>query len=216
MTVEATSTDEARDSTAETPQRHANNWIVLLLVFTLAGVVESQAFGHLNAFRPLYLQQLGVPPQNIATWTGVLAALGFVIGLPMLPFWGVWADRYSRKLIIVRSAYVEGIMFTVAALAPNVWVLAVASFLSGFVLGNTGVMLAMLADVTPRKRLGMAVGIASAGFPIGSSIGPFIGGLIAQGPGIRVLLGMDAALSALMGLALTIIVREEIHKTVVG
>lgn len=216
MTIEVTSTDETSDTTAETPQRHANNWIVLLLVFTLAGVVESQAFGHLNAFRPLYLQQLGVPPQNIATWTGVLAALGFVIGLPMLPFWGVWADRYSRKLIIVRSAYVEGIMFTVAALAPNVWVLAVASFLSGFVLGNTGVMLAMLADVTPRKRLGMAVGIASAGFPIGSSIGPFIGGLIAQGPGIRLLLGMDAALSALMGLALTIIVREEIHKAVTG
>lgn len=27
----------------------------------------------------------------------------------------IWADRYSRKLIIVRSAYVEGVLFTVAA-----------------------------------------------------------------------------------------------------
>jgi MFS family permease len=84
------------------------------------------------------------------------------------------------------------------------------------VLGNTGVMLAMLADVTPRKRLGMAVGIASAGFPIGSSIGPFFGGLIAQGPGIRALLGVDAGLSALMGLVLTLIVREELHKSRTG
>jgi MFS transporter, DHA1 family, multidrug resistance protein len=213
MTIEAAS---AGDTEAGTPQRHANNWIVLLLVFTMAGVVESQAFGHLTAFRPLYLQQLGVPAANIATWTGVLAALGFVIGLPLLPFWGVWADRYSRKLIIVRSAYVEGVMFMVAALAPNVWVLALAQLFSGFVLGNTGVMLAMLADVTPRKRLGMAVGIASAGFPIGSSIGPFFGGLIAQGPGIRVLLGIDAGFSALMGLALTIIIHEEAHKVVTG
>ncbi|HEU5347244.1 MAG TPA: MFS transporter, partial [Ktedonobacterales bacterium] len=216
MTIEAASMGESGDTVAEKPQRHANNWVVLLLVFTLAGIVESQAFGHLNAFRPLYLQQLGVPGANIATWTGVLASLAFVIGLPLLPFWGVWADRYSRKLIIVRSAYVEGVVFTVAALAPNVWVLAVAQVLAGFVMGNTGVMLAMLADVTPRKRLGMAVGIASAGFPIGSSIGPFIGGLIAQGPGIRVLLGMDAGLSALMGLVLTIIVHEEIHKTIAG
>jgi DHA1 family multidrug resistance protein-like MFS transporter len=95
-------------------------------------------------------------------------------------------------------------------------VLAVAQLFSGFVLGNTGVMLAMLADVTPRKRLGMAVGIASAGFPIGSSIGPFFGGLIAQGPGIRALLGVDAGLSALMGLVLTIIVREELHKSRTG
>lgn len=213
MTIEAA---KAGDTTTASPQHHANNWIVLLLVFVMAGVVESQAFGHLTAFRPLYLQQLGVPGANIATWTGVLAALAFVIGLPLLPFWGVWADRYSRKLIIVRSAYVEGVMFTVAALAPNVWVLAVAQVLGGFVLGNTGVMLAMLADVTPRKRLGMAVGIASAGFPIGASIGPFFGGLIAQGPGIRALLGIDAGFSALMGLALTIIIHEEAHKVVTG
>lgn len=212
MIIETASAGE----TSTTAPRHANSWIVLLLVFTLAGVVESQAFGHLTAFRPLYLQQLGVPGANIATWTGVLAALAFVIGLPLLPFWGVWADRYSRKLIIVRSAYVEGVMFTVAALAPNVWVLAFAQVLAGFVMGNTGVMLAMLADVTPRKRLGMAVGIASAGFPIGSSIGPYFGGLIAQGPGIRALLGIDAGASALMGIVLTIIVHEEAHKVIKG
>jgi MFS family permease len=205
MTVEATSTAETQ---ADAPEPKHSDWRVLLVVFTLTGVIESQAFGHLNAFRPLYLQELGVPLAEIPTWTGILAALGFVIGLPLLPFWGVWADRYSRKLIIARTAYIEGILFTVAALAPNVWVLALAQVLVGFVFGNTGVMLAMLADTTPRKRLGLAVGIASAGFPIGSSIGPFIGGLIAQGPGIRTLLGLDAALSVLAGLMLTLIVRQ--------
>jgi MFS family permease len=191
------------------PSAHHNNWKVLLAFFTLAGVVESQAFGHLGAFTPLFLQQLQVPKEQIPSWTGILSALGFIIGLPLLPFWGVWADRYGRKLIIVRSAYVEGVLFTLAAFSPNVWVLAVARFLSGFVLGNTGVMLAMLADVTPRKRLGLAVGIASAGFPLGASIGPFLGGLIAQGPGIRTLLFVDACLSAAMGLVLTLVIRAE-------
>ncbi len=193
-----------------------NDWRVLLAVFTLAGVVESQAFGHLNAFRPIFLQQLGVPAAQIPTWTGILSALGFVIGLPLLPFWGVWADRYSRKLIIVRSAYIEGVLFTVAAFSPNVWVLAVAQLLGGFVFGNTGVMLAMLADATPRKRLGVAVGIASAGFPIGSSVGPYIGGLVVQAYSVRVLLFGDAVLSALMGLALTLIVHEEAHIVATG
>ena len=188
---------------------HANDWRVLLFIFTLAGVVESQAFGHLNAFRPLFLQQLGVPMDKIAFWTGILASLGFVIGLPLLPFWGVWADRYSRKLIIVRSAYVEGVLFSLAAFSPNVWFLAVAQLLGGFVFGNTGVMLAMLADATPRKRLGLAVGVASAGFPIGSSVGPLVGGYVAQTFGIRPLLFGDAVASALMGVAMTLIVREE-------
>jgi MFS family permease len=188
---------------------HRNDWRVLLVLFTLAGVVESQAFGHLQAFTPLFLQQLHVPLAQVPTWTGILAALQFVIGLPLLPFWGIWADRYSRKLIIVRTAYIEGVLFTVAALSPTVWVLAVARLLGGFVFGNTGVMLALLADVTPRKRLGLAVGIASAGFPLGASIGPFFGGLIAQGPGIRTLLFVDACLSAAMGVVLTLVVREE-------
>ena len=186
----------------------ASDWRSLLILFTLAGVVESQAFGHLAAFRPLFLQQLGVPLAQIPFWTGLLASLGFVIGLPLLPFWGVWADRYSRKLIIVRSAYVEGVLFALAALSPNVWALAGAQLLAGFIFGNTGVMLAMLADVTPRKRLGLAVGIASAGFPIGSSIGPLIGGYVAQTYGIRPLLFGDGVASALTGLLLTLAVHE--------
>jgi MFS family permease len=155
------------------------------------------------------LQELDIPKADIPSWTGILSGLGFVFGLPLLPFWGVWADRYSRKLIIVRSAYVEGVLFTIAALSPNIWVLAVARFLGGFVLGNTGVMLALLADVTPRKRLGLAVGLASAGFPIGSSIGPLAGGIIVQQAGVRSLLGLDAGASALMGLLLTLVIREE-------
>ena len=191
------------------PRRYRNDWRILLILFTIAGVVESQAFGHLNAFTPLFLQQLHVPAAQIPSWTGILAALGFVIGLPLLPFWGVWADRFGRKIIIVRSAYLELAMFVVVALSPNVWVLAVGRFLSGFVLGNTGVMLALLADVTPRKRLGIAVGIASAGFPLGSAIGPFVGGFIAEGPGIRALLMMDALLSGAMGVILTVGIREE-------
>jgi MFS transporter, DHA1 family, multidrug resistance protein len=61
----------------------------LLVLFVIAGVVEAQAFGHLSAFTPLYLDTPGVPAQQIPTWTGILSALGFVIGLPLLPFWGV-------------------------------------------------------------------------------------------------------------------------------
>lgn len=213
MTAEATLTP---DTASPQPARPANDWRFLLALFTLAGIVESQAFGHLGAFTPLFLQQLRVPAAQVPGWTGVLSALGFVLGLPLLPFWGVWADRYGRKLIIVRSAYVEGVLFTLAALSPNVWVLAAARLLTGFVFGNTGVMLAMLADVTPRKRLGLAVGIASAGFPLGASIGPLLGGLVVQGPGIRALLIIDAALSALIGLLLTLAIRPEARTRATG
>jgi hypothetical protein len=76
-------------ASADAAKGHRNDWRVLLVVFILASIVESQPFGHLGAFTPLFLQELRVTARDIPTWTGVLSGLGFVIGLPLLPFWGV-------------------------------------------------------------------------------------------------------------------------------
>jgi hypothetical protein len=78
----AADTTNGRDPLAH----HRNDWRVLLILFVIAGIVESQAFGHLSAFTPIYLDTLGVPPAQISTWTGILSSLAFVIGLPLLPF----------------------------------------------------------------------------------------------------------------------------------
>lgn len=83
---------QVTEAGATEAKAHRNDWRVLLLLFTLAGVVESQAFGHLNAFTPLFLQELHVANAQIPAWIGILASLSFVVGLPLLPFWGVWPD----------------------------------------------------------------------------------------------------------------------------
>ena len=147
----------------------------------ISGIVESQAFGHLNAFTPIYLDTLGVPAEQISTWTGVLSALAFVIGLPLLPFWGVWADKYSRRAVIVRSALVEMVVFAGVALAREPWQLAVALLLTGLQLGNTGVMLAALRDVSPTHRIGTVSAAFGATGPVGFALGPILGGFIVDG-----------------------------------
>jgi MFS transporter, DHA1 family, multidrug resistance protein len=188
---------------------HRNNWRVTVALFALTGIVESFAFGHLSAFTPLYLEQLNVRPDLIPRWTGVLAAISFLLGIPLLPFWGVWADRYSRKLVIIRSSYAAALMFALLALSGNVWQLAGARMLSGLVLGNTGVMLAVQAEITPRDRLGLAIGLVTAGNPLGIALGPLFGGFIVQRWGVATLLLIDAALTLVVALLLTILLREE-------
>ena len=79
-------------------------WLRLVALFFAAGVFESIGFGHLGAFTPLYLGQLHVAAADIPLWTGILGAIGWVIGIPMIPLWGVWAETYSRKFVVVRSA----------------------------------------------------------------------------------------------------------------
>ena len=178
------------------------------MFFALASFVEALGFGHLGAFTPLYLEQLGVDPTAVAQWTGLLAAATWVLGLPLAPLWGVWADRYSRKLVIVRSTLGEAVIFLLFAIANAPWQLLIARMLVGFILGNTGVMYAMLADVAPKRHLALAIGIVSAGGTLGISVGPFIGGLIASHVGLVQLFLLDAGVAVIVGLLLIIGLRE--------
>src|SRR5947209_18087770 len=108
---------------------YRNDWRRTVALFAATSLVESLAFGHLSAFTPIYLRELGVRTADVPFWTGLLSATAFVIGLPLLPFWGVWADRYGRKLIIIRSSVVAAALYASAAASRDVWMLAASRLL---------------------------------------------------------------------------------------
>ena len=178
-------------------------------LFALASFVETLGFGHLGAFTPIYLEQLGLPSESVPQWTGLLAGATWLLGLPLAPLWGVWADRYSRKLVIVRSTLVEGIIFFLFAVADAPWQLFVARLLVGFILGNTGVMYAMLADLAPRAQMASAIGFVTVGMTVGASIGPFLGGWLVTQLGVSGLYLLDAGVAWLVTLVLIIWLRED-------
>jgi len=109
---------------------------------------------------------------------GLLFSLFFVAGLPLIPLWGVWADKYSRKAVVIRSALVEAVVFLAVAASGAPWQLAVSMVLVGFQLGNSGVMIAAIRDVTPRPRLGLAMGVFASSGPLGLGLGPAIGAVM--------------------------------------
>jgi DHA1 family multidrug resistance protein-like MFS transporter len=195
---------------AAAPRQH---WVKVMLIFAVAGAVETFGFGQLGAFTPLYLQHLRVPASEIPRWTGILASLAFVIGIPLAPFWGVWADKYSRKLIIARSAYLEALLFLTVAVSQTVWQLAAARVLVGFVLGNTGVMFAAQTHLTPRRRVGFALSVVAMGNALGLALGPLAGGLLVSRTGYPALFAIDAALSLLSGVLITVGYREDPERT---
>jgi MFS family permease len=98
--------------------------------------------------------------------------------MPLVPLWGVWADLYSRKAVIVRSCLVEAVVFVCVALSREPWQLAASLLLIGFQLGNTGIMLAAIRDVVPRRRTGTVIAVFGASGPIGFAVGPALGGLL--------------------------------------
>ena len=149
----------------------ATGWAVIAVLFAATTCVESLSWTQLSAYTPLYLRELHVPQAQVPGWIAAMSSLGWILALPLAPFWGVFADRYSRKLVIVRSAAIEALIFAGWALATNPWEVLAFRSLNGFVLGNTGVMLAVQASTTPRQRLALAVGIVGAGSPAGRAVG---------------------------------------------
>jgi len=189
----------------------ATGWAVIAVLFAATTCVESMSWNQLTAYTPLYLRELHVPAAQVPAWIAAISSLGWIIALPLVPLWGVLADRYSRKAVIVRSAVVEAVIFTGWALSTDPFTALVFRSLNGFVLGNTGVMLAVQASTTPKQRLGLAVGIVAAGSPAGRAVGPILGALFVHLVDVRGMLLFDAGLSVLMAVLLTVFMREGVH-----
>lgn len=149
-------------------------------------------------------------PAEVPAWTGYLNAAFFLFGLPLVPFWGVWSERYGRIPIIARSAFVEMAVFGVLWLAENRWEAAFGMLLVGFQLGNTGVMLTALRAVTPPRRVGFAISIFGLSPSLGFALGPVTGGwLIDRGTvNFHSLFALDAVLSLAAGMMLLAFTRE--------
>ncbi len=158
-------------------------WHVILAVFWVTQLVESMGVSQVFALLPTYLRELGVPEADRLPFVGLFGSLVFVLGLPLVPLWGVWADKYSRKVVIVRSCLVEVVVFGLAALAREPWQMAVAVLLIGFQLGNTGVMLAGIRDAVPRHRVGTSIALFGAAGPVGFAVGPVLAAVLIDGAG---------------------------------
>ena len=166
------------------PRPPADDWRVIVTIFWITSMVEGLGVSQIFAFVPLYLSQMGVPEPDRLRFVGIFGSLIFVVGAPLVPLWGVWADKYSRKAVIVRSALVEAVVFAGVALSREPWQLALSMLLVGLQLGNTGVMLAAIRDVVPAGRLGTMIAIFGASGPVGFAVGPILGGFIVDGLGL--------------------------------
>jgi DHA1 family multidrug resistance protein-like MFS transporter len=183
---------------------------MLLVLFGITSTIEAFTVSHVWRFMPLYLATVHVPPPEVPAWTGYLNAAFFLFGLPLVPFWGVWSERYGRIPIIARSAFVEMVVFVVLWLAQNRWQAAFGVLLVGFQLGNTGVMLTALRAVTPQGRVGFVISLFGVTPPLGFALGPLAGGwLVDRGVlNFHTLFAVDAVMSLAAGVMLLALARE--------
>ena len=126
-----------------------NVWALTLTVF-----VAFVGFQFFTPFLPLYLRELGVTdPPRIALWAGLLAAVTPGVSGILSPLFGRMADRYGRKMMLIRS--LSGFVVIVAAmgLVTSVQQLFAARLIMGLFAGFTPMAMALATVSAPADRV---------------------------------------------------------------
>src|SRR5215813_1665526 len=109
--------------------------------FTLIG------FGLGLPFLPMYVQQLGVTERaQVALWSGVISGSAALTMAVVAPLWGVMADRYGRKLMLVRSMLGGAAVVGAMGFVSDVWQLEAIRLVQGGVTGSQAAAAALVAS----------------------------------------------------------------------
>lgn len=161
-------------------------WQVNLNTLWISQVISLMSFGFGLPFLPFYIQELGVTdPVQLNLYTGILSAAPAVTMAIMAPLWGMAADRWGRKLMILRAMLAAVFVIAGMGLAQNVWHLLALRAAQGIFTGTITATNTFVAAGTPKDKLSYALGFLSSSNFIGYSIGPVVGGLLAETMGYR-------------------------------
>jgi MFS family permease len=137
-------------------------------------------------FLPIYIQQMGETDVGaIAMWTG--ASLGVTPAMTALfaPLWGRLADRFGRKVMVLRSLASFVILMAAMGFAQAPWHLFALRLVQGFFAGYGALCLAMAAEGAPEGRMAQSIGVVQTAQRLGPALGPVIGGVVAAWVGLR-------------------------------
>jgi DHA1 family multidrug resistance protein-like MFS transporter len=167
------------------------------------------AFGFVLPFLPLYLKEIGVSPDSsVVFWSGALVTSTGVSLAIFSPIWGALADRRGRKLMVLRSMLVGGVIVALMGLIQNVGEFLILRILQGMFTGTVAASTALVASIVPRDRIASSMGILQTSVYVGISAGPVVGGVIAELVGIRGTFFVAGALLVVSGVFIWQFVHE--------
>jgi DHA1 family multidrug resistance protein-like MFS transporter len=187
-----------------------NGWQRTLYIMFFAQLMTAVGFSSIFPFLPLYVQDLGSSTgASIELLSGlVFSAQAFTMMLAS-PIWGSLADRYGRKLMVVRSTIGGAILLLAMAYAQSAEQLVILRAIQGAITGTLAASNALVAAIAPRERSGYAMGLLTVGVGSGVAIGPLIGGAVADLYGYNAAFFVTAAMLFLSGVLVMLGVEEQ-------
>ena len=186
-----------------------NGWERTLYIMFFAQLMTAVGFSSIFPFLPLYVEDLGSSTgTSIELLSGlVFSAQAFTMMLAS-PIWGSLADRYGRKLMVVRSTIGGSVLLLAMAYVQSAEQLVLLRAIQGAITGTLAASNALVAAIAPRERSGYAMGMLTVAVGSGVAIGPLIGGAVADLYGYGAAFFITAALLFLSGLLVLLGIEE--------
>ena len=130
---------------------------------------------------PLLVKELsGDAVGKAATLYGLLLSLYALMQFLFGPAFGALSDRFGRRPIMLVSLAGLGLDYILLAVAPNLWVVALARIIGGIMGASVATATAYIADITPPEKRAANFGLIGAAFGVGFIAGPLVGGVLGE------------------------------------
>ena len=193
------------------------SWRKNLYVIAVAEFVVILGFSFVTPFMPLFIQELGdFTSQKAVFWAGIATGVAGIAMFLSAPVWGIVADRWGRKPMLLRAQFGSAIVLTLAGLSPNVYYFIGLRFTQGLLSGTVPAASAVVAAMTPRDKIPFAMGLLMVTVYAGTTLGPLLGGLLADAFGFRTTFFITGALLFIGGLIVLLFVKETFERPAAG
>ncbi|KAH0860923.1 hypothetical protein HID58_089184 [Brassica napus] len=149
-------------------------WIVILST--------SLPISSLYPFLYYMIEDFGVAKteKDIGYYAGFIAC-AFMFGRALTSiFWGIMADRYGRKPIILLGTVTIAVFNALFGMSTNIWMAIATRFMLGSFNCLLGTMKAYATEIFREEYQATAMSAVSTAWGIGLIIGPALGGFLAQ------------------------------------
>ncbi|MGD9156379.1 MAG: MFS transporter [Bacillota bacterium] len=155
-----------------------------LLVLALTSFLAACSWNQIVPFLPLFIKELGVDG-GLAFWSGVVLAAQTIATIVMTPYWGKLADKYGRKLMIIRAGICLALIYLGMSYCQALWQLLLLRVLNGILTGFIPSSVTLVATNTPKTLSARYVALIQSAVAFGMIAGPSVGSILANWAGYR-------------------------------
>lgn len=191
----------------------ATPWRRTLYIMFAAQLLTAVGFSIFVPFLPLYIDDLGSTTGLSIELLAGLAYSGQALTMMLIsPVWGSLADRVGRKPMVVRAMFGGALVLLLLAFVNSGEQVVLVRTIQGLVTGTVAAANALVAAEAPRRQVGYAMGLLQMGLFVGISVGPLLGGAMADAFGYHAVFYITSGLLALGGFLVLFGVQERAER----